>query len=150
MKMTIKQIFYIRQTLKVLGLQLVCFAILYVYKLSVVIAYIVEQIADETYFIHLCLTIQYIFWIHLFRHYLNWEKKVSYVILILGLLFISSFSCNELFEIPTIIKINNPIPLFIYDIEIIITLNIYLFVASVIMYYTIVSIKKIKYTIYSF
>lgn len=140
MKLSIRHRLLIKKILNFVGIQIVCFFILYVYKLSVAIFYI-----SEDYGIHICIIIQYVFWICSLKYYLKWEKIVSYTILAIGLLSILAISDSGIYKIPTIVNINNPLPLLIHDIDIIITLNIYLFLMSIIIYYTTVSIKnKIK------
>ena len=143
MKISVKHRLLIKQILKFLGVQVTCFFILYVFKLSVAIYFTVGTVtAREASYIHICLIIQFIFWIFSLIHYLRWEKKISYIILILGLFYVLILPGDGIYKIPTIIQINNPLPLLIYDIDIIITLNIYLFVMSIAMYYAIVSIRN--------
>jgi hypothetical protein len=123
-----------KSLIKILLLQFCCIFMLFIFGITYSIIVIFELCnISITYALIISLIIQYSFWIYQCYNIYKWNKVITALILFIGIVFLLSLADN-IYNIYPIIKTVRFIPFLQPEIDIMLTIIIYINTSSVMLY----------------
>ena len=138
----------IKQLIKLFALQISCLFMLFIFGITYMMIVIFELLdINYEYACIISILAQYVFWIYQCYRIFNWNKIITQITLFVGIILVMSLVFIDIFKISTIVHIDNIIPFMQPEINMMLTMSLYLNTESVTLYLVIINVSGFYYKI---
>lgn len=135
----------IKRLLKLFALQISCLFMLFIFGITYMMIVIFELLnINIEYACIISILAQYVFWIYQCYRIFNWDKTITKATLFIGILLVISLVFIDIHKISTIVHIENIIPFMQPEINIMLTLALYLNVICTTLYFVMINLYNCR------